>query len=119
IIAGLNTLGTIISSTLVAYGLARIPFPGRRIIFITVILTLMLPMQVQIVPRYILFTKLGWINTFRPLIVPAFLGGPFFIFMVMQFIRGIPKELDESAFIDGADRFRIFYHIILPNLKPV
>lgn len=119
IIAGLNTLGTIISSTLVAYGLARIPFPGRRIIFITVILTLMLPMQVQIVPRYVLFTKLGWINTFKPLIVPAFLGGPFFIFMVMQFIRGIPKELDESAFIDGADRFRIFYHIILPNLKPV
>lgn len=119
IIAGLNTIGTVLSSTIVAYGLSRIPFPGRRIIFTTVILTLMLPMQVQIVPRYILFSKIGWINTFYPLIVPAFLGGPFFIFMVMQFIRGIPKELDESAFIDGADRIRIFYHIILPNLKPV
>jgi len=119
IIAGLNTIGTVISSTIVAYGLSRIPFPGRRIIFTTVILTLMLPMQVQIVPRYILFSKIGWINTFYPLIVPAFLGGPFFIFMVMQFIRGIPKELDESAFIDGADRIKIFYHIILPNLKPV
>ena len=115
IIAGLNTIGTVISSTIVAYGLSRIPFPGRRIIFTTVILTLMLPMQVQIVPRYILFSKIGWINTFYPLIVPAFLGGPFFIFMVMQFIRGIPKELDESAFIDGADRIKIFYHIILPN----
>ncbi len=119
IIAGLNTIGTVISSTIVAYGLSRIPFPGRRIIFTTVILTLMLPMQVQIVPRYILFSKIGWVNTFYPLIVPAFLGGPFFIFMVMQFIRGIPKELDESAFIDGADRIKIFYHIILPNLKPV
>ncbi len=119
IIAGLGTIGTIISSTLVAYGLARIPFIGRRLWFTTVILTLMLPMQVQIVPRYILFMKLGWINTFKPLIVPAFLGGPFFIFMIMQFIRGIPKELDESAFIDGAGRFGIFYHIILPNLKPV
>jgi len=119
ILAGLNTIGTVISSTLVAYGLARIPFAGRKIIFTTVILTLMLPMQVQIVPRYILFSKLGWINTFKPLVVPAFLGGPFFIFMIMQFIRGIPKELDESAFIDGAGRFGIFYHIILPNLKPV
>lgn len=119
IIAGLGTIGTVISSSLVAYGLARIPFMGRRLWFTTVILTLMLPMQVQIVPRYILFMKLGWINTFKPLIVPAFLGGPFFIFMIMQFIRGIPKELDESAFIDGAGRFGIFYHIILPNLKPV
>lgn len=119
IIAGLGTIGTIISSTLVAYGLARIPFIGRRLWFTTVILTLMLPMQVQIVPRYILFMKLGWINTFKPLIIPTFLGGPFFIFMIMQFIRGIPKELDESAFIDGAGRFGIFYHIILPNLKPV
>jgi len=119
IIAGLNTIGTVLSSTIVAYGLSRIPFPGRRMIFTTVILTLMLPMQVQIVPRYILFSKLGWINTFYPLIVPAFLGGPFFIFMVMQFIRGIPKELDESAFIDGADRIKIFYYVILPNLKPV
>ncbi|MCX7845447.1 MAG: carbohydrate ABC transporter permease [Dictyoglomaceae bacterium] len=119
IVAGLGTIGTVISSTLVAYGLARIPFIGRRLWFTTVILTLMLPMQVQIVPRYILFMKLGWVNTFRPLIVPAFLGGPFFIFMIMQFIRGLPKELDESAFIDGAGRFGIFYHIILPNLKPV
>ncbi len=119
IIAISVTIGTVISSTLVAYGLARIPFIGRRLWFTTVILTLMLPMQVQIVPRYILFMKLGWINTFRPLIVPTFLGGPFFIFMIMQFIRGIPKELDESAFIDGAGRFGIFYHIILPNLKPV
>ncbi|MCS7202042.1 MAG: carbohydrate ABC transporter permease [Dictyoglomus sp.] len=119
IVAGLGTIGTVISSTLVAYGLARIPFIGRRLWFTTVILTLMLPMQVQIVPRYILFMRLGWVNTFRPLIVPAFLGGPFFIFMIMQFIRGLPKELDESAFIDGAGRFGIFYHIILPNLKPV
>ena len=119
IVAGLNTIGTVISSALVAYGLARIPFAGRRLWFTTVILTLMLPSQVQIVPRYILFSKFGWINTFKPLVVPAFLGGPFFIFMIMQFIRGIPKELDESAFIDGAGRFSIFYYIILPNLKPV
>jgi len=118
IISILVTIGTVASSAVVAYGLARIPFWGRKFWFTTMIMVMLLPAQVQIVPRYILFMRFGWINTFLPLIVPAFCSGPFFVFMMMQFIRGLPKELDESAFIDGAGRFAIFRHIILPNLKP-
>jgi multiple sugar transport system permease protein len=112
------TVGIVLSSSMIAYGLARIPFPGRNFWFTCVMLTLMLPGQVQMIPRYILFFKLGWVNSFKPLIVPAFFGGAFFIFLIMQFIRGIPLELDESASIDGAGRFSIFWHIILPNIKP-
>lgn len=112
------TIGIVISSTMIAYGLSRIAFPGRNFWFTTIMLTLLLPGQVLIVPRYILFYKLGWVNSFKPLIVPAFLGGPFFIFLMMQFIRGIPYEYDEAASIDGANKFQIFWYVILPGLKP-
>uniref|UniRef100_A0A7C3RJJ5 Carbohydrate ABC transporter permease n=1 Tax=Dictyoglomus thermophilum TaxID=14 RepID=A0A7C3RJJ5_DICTH len=112
------TIGIVISSTMIAYGLSRIAFPGRNFWFTTIMLTLLLPGQVLIVPRYILFYKLGWVNSFKPLIVPAFFGGPFFIFLMMQFIRGIPYEYDEAASIDGASKYQIFWYIILPGLKP-
>jgi len=118
IIAGIGTIGTVISSALVAYGFARIPFKGRSFWFAVMMMTLMLPAQVQIIPQYIMFNRLNWINTFYPLIIPRFLGGVFFIFLIMQFIRGLPIDLDESAEIDGAGRFKIFWWIILPLIKP-
>jgi multiple sugar transport system permease protein len=80
--------------------------------------TLMLPAQVQIIPQYIVFSKLGWVNTYIPLILPHFFGAPFFIFMMVQFIRGIPIELDEAAEIDGCSKIGIFFRIILPLIKP-
>lgn len=114
----LATLGTVASSALVAFGFARIKFLGSKFWFVCMMLTLILPYQVVMIPQFIIFFKLGWINTFAPLIVPMFLGQPFFIFLMIQFIRGIPIELDESAKIDGCGRFMIFYKIILPLLTP-
>ncbi|MBV9786676.1 MAG: carbohydrate ABC transporter permease [Chloroflexi bacterium] len=118
IIAIFSTIGAVLSSAVVAYGFARIPFAGRGFWFVLMLLTMMLPTQVQIIPQYIVFNKLGWINTFYPLIVPKFFGQAFFIFMMMQFIRGLPKELDEAAEIDGCGRFGMFWRIILPLIKP-
>lgn len=118
IYAGLGTFLTVFSSAVVAYGFARIRFVGRNFWFAVMIATLMLPAQVQIIPQYILFTKLGWLNTFFPLLVPRLGGTPFFIFMIMQFIRGLPIELDEAAEIDGCSKVGIFFRIILPLIKP-
>ena len=118
VLAGLSTLGTVLSSAVIAYGFARVRFVGRDFWFACMIATLMLPIQVQLIPQYILFNALGWVNTFLPLTVPRFFGGSFFIFLIVQFIRGIPLELDESAEIDGASRFDVFCHIILPLIKP-
>ncbi len=114
----LSTVGTVISSALVAYGFARIKFMGKKFWFACMLVTMMLPTQVVMIPQFILFYKLGWTNTYLPLIVPMFLGVPFFIFLMIQFIRGLPIELDESAKIDGCGRFRIFYKIILPLISP-
>lgn len=118
IVAILETLGVIFSSTIIAYGFARISFPGRNFWFYCMLTTMMLPFQVTMIPRYILFLNFGWVNSFKPLVIPAYFGAPFYIFMIRQFISGIPLELDESAFIDGAGRLRIFWNIILPNIKP-
>ncbi|WP_018931250.1 carbohydrate ABC transporter permease [Gracilibacillus lacisalsi] len=112
-------IGTLFSSTLVAFGFARIQFRFRTILFVCMIVTLMLPQQVTLIPQYILFHNLGWVNTYLPLIVPSFIGGiPFFIFLMIQFIRGIPRELDEAAYMDGASTFQIFWRIILPLTTP-
>ncbi|MNI11219.1 L-arabinose transport system permease protein AraQ [compost metagenome] len=112
-------IGTLISSSLVAFGFARLQFKLRKLLFALLLMAIMLPAQVTLIPQYILFHKLDWVNTFMPLIVPAFVGGtPFFIFMLIQFIRGIPKELDESAVIDGCSTFGVFWHMILPLMAP-
>lgn len=116
--AGLSTLLAVSSSALVAYGFARLRFVGRNFWFAIMMMTLMLPIQVLLIPQYIIFSKLGWLNSFLPLLVPRVGGDVFFIFMIVQFIRGIPVDLDEAAMIDGCDRVRIFWYVILPQLKP-
>lgn len=113
-----GTIGAVISSIMVAYGFARIRFRGRNFWFLCMMLTMMIPGQVISIPQYILFNKLGWVGTSLPLIVPAFFGQGFFIFMTMQFIQGIPADLDEAARIDGCSRYTIFTRIILPLIKP-
>lgn len=116
--AGLATLFSVSASALVAYGFARIRFFGNKFWFTCMILTLMLPSQVQLIPQYIFFNNLGWVNTYLPLLVPRLAGQAFFIFLMMQFIRGIPRELDEAAEIDGCSRIGIFFRIILPLIWP-
>jgi multiple sugar transport system permease protein len=118
IYAGVGTIAMVMSSAIIAYGFARIKFTGRKFWFTCMILTLMLPRQVLLIPQYVLFNELGWVNTFLPLIVPRLTGGAFFIFLMIQFIRGIPRELDQAAEIDGASRFAIFWRIILPLMQP-
>lgn len=118
IYAGIGTLLAVLASALVAYGFARIQFSGRRFWFACMLATLMLPVQVQIIPQYIVFSQLGWINTFYPLLLPRIGGQAFFIFMIMQFIRGIPRDLDEAAEMDGCGRGGIFFRIILPQITP-
>ncbi|MDX6283091.1 MAG: pectin-derived oligosaccharide transport system permease protein [Kribbellaceae bacterium] len=112
-------LGNLIACSMAAYAFARLEFWARRILFAVMLLTLMLPVHVIIVPQYVLFSQLGWVNTFLPLIVPKFLAvDAFFVFLMVQFIRGIPRELDEAAQIDGARHARIFLQIILPLMVP-
>lgn len=112
-------LFTLVSSTLVAYGFARFKFPMKKILFGLMLSTLMLPNAIIIIPRYILFSKFHWLNSYLPFMVPAlFATYPFFIFMLVQFFRGLPKELDESATIDGCNSFTILTKILLPLCKP-
>jgi multiple sugar transport system permease protein len=118
LISALSTVGAVASSAMVAYGLARIKFKGRGIWFALTLVTMMLPTQILTIPQYLMFFKFGWVNTFLPVIVPQFFGYPFFIFLIMQFIQGLPKELDESAKIDGCNKYRIFFSIICPLIVP-
>lgn len=112
--------GTLITSTLCGYGFARLRFPLKNMWFALVMSSLMLPPAVTLIPKFIVWSELGAINTFYPLIIPAwFGGGAFNIFLVRQFFMGISKELDESATIDGAGHFRVFYYIMLPLIVPV
>ncbi len=113
-----RTLFQVFSSAVIAYGFARVKFRGRQIWFSLMLMTLMLPAEVMRIPQYIIFSELGWVPGFLPLVVPALGGNAFFIFMIMQFIRGIPIDLDEAAMIDGAGQFGIFRHVILPQLMP-
>lgn len=117
-IAGLATIGSVVSAAVVAFGFARLKFRGRKIWFGAMIMTMMLPAQVLMIPRYILFNLMGWTGSNLPLIVPAFFAGAFDVFMIMQFIRGIPREMDEAARIDGCSWYGIFIRIQLPMIKP-
>ncbi|GIV79072.1 carbohydrate ABC transporter permease [Litorilinea aerophila] len=118
VVTGLAMLGQILSAAAVAYGFSRFRFPGRDTLFFVVLSTMMLPWQVTIVPTFLLFRYLGWINTFLPLIVPSFFGGgAFYIFLLRQFFMTIPRDLDEAAKLDGASSVRIFWNIVLPLSK--
>lgn len=118
IIAVLSVLGTILSCSLVAYGLAKIDWNGRNVLFIVLLSTMMLPGQVTMIPVFSIMVRLGWVDTFLPLIVPAFLGSPFFVFLLRQFFLGIPKELSEAAKLDGCSEFDIYRRVIMPLSKP-
>ncbi len=119
IIAVGSVIGTVLSSALAAYAFARIQFKGLGVLFAAMIGTLLLPFHVLIIPQYILFNRLDMIDTFIPLLLPKFLATEaFFVFLLVQFIRQMPRDMDEAARIDGAGHFRIFWSIILPLIKP-
>lgn len=115
----LSTIGTVVSSACVAYAFARCKFPGKKILFTAMLASMMIPGQILMVPQYLWYQKLGWVGSYLPLIVPfCFAIQGFFIYLMMSFIQGIPKELDEAAKIDGCSYFGIFSRIILPLMSP-
>lgn len=117
-IAVFSTLGTVLSCTLAAYGFSRIKFKTRRFWFAALLLTMCLPSQVLMIPQYLLFNRFGWVGTYLPIIVPRFCGDAFNVFLLMQFMKNVPKEMDEAAIMDGCNPFQMFYRIMLPLVKP-
>ena len=113
-----SVCGAVLSNALIAYGFARIAWPGRDYVFALVLATLILPDFVTFIPLYLIFRDLNWLNTYAPLILPLFLGSPFFIFLLRQFFMGLPAELSDAAHVDGASEFLIFLRIILPLALP-
>ena len=111
-------IGTVVSCSLVAYGFALIQWRGRNLVFLIVLATMMLPSQVTLIPLYVIYAKLGWVNTYLPLLVPTFLGSPFFIFLLRQFFLGMPRELIDAARLDGASELRILATIVAPLSAP-
>jgi multiple sugar transport system permease protein len=117
-IAVLSTLGAVASSALVAYGFARFRFPGRNILFVILLATIILPFQVTLIPTYVIFTRLGWNGTWLPLIVPHLFANAYNVFLLRQYFMTIPRDLDEAAIIDGASPFRVFRSVIVPLSIP-
>ncbi len=118
-LAVMSVVGVTLSCSVSAYAFSRISFPGRNIFFVCMIMTLLLPFHVVIIPQYIMFNQMGMIDTWWPLLLGKFLGADaFFVFLMIQFVRGLPRELDEAARIDGAGHPRIFWSVILPLMKP-
>ena len=114
-----KVIGTAISCTLVSYGFARFDFPGKKVLFAILIATLLLPDVVTRIPQYLLFRELGWLDTYLPLFAPAWLAGDaFFVFMMIQFLRAIPREMEEAARVDGANTFQTLIYIVVPILLP-
>ncbi len=118
LVTAFTMLGHLLSSALVAYGFARLRFPGRDLLFVVLLSTMMLPFAVTMVPLFLFFHRLGWINTFLPLIVPAYFGSPFYVFLLRQFFTTIPQEITDAARIDGAPEGTIWWRVILPLAKP-
>jgi len=118
VLAGVGTIGTLISCILVAYGFTRFQLPGKNILFVILVSTIVLPPQATIIPLYILFNKLGWTGTWLPLLVPAFFANAYDVFLLRQYFMSIPKELDEAAMLDGANPLRILVSIIIPQSIP-
>jgi multiple sugar transport system permease protein len=119
IVAGLSIVGDVVTASLVAYGFARFRFPGRDVLFLLVLSVLILPEEVTIIPQFMIYRWMDWLDTLKPLILPAFLGGGAFnIFLLRQFFMTIPRDLDEAAMIDGAGSFRILWQVLIPLSKP-
>lgn len=118
LIAAVTTLGTVVSCSLAAYGFSRIQFRTRKFWFGAMLLTMCLPSQVLMVPQYLLYNSLGWVGTYLPLMVPSFCGNAFNVFLLMQFMKNIPEEIDEAAVMDGCNRLQLFGRIMLPLVKP-
>jgi multiple sugar transport system permease protein len=118
IYAALGTLGAVLSNIPVAYGFSRIRWRGRDLVFVFVLATMMLPFQVRMIPLYIAFARIGWLDSYLPLVVPTFFGNAFYIFMLRQFLLTLPRELDDAARIDGCSEISVFTRIVLPLSKP-
>jgi multiple sugar transport system permease protein len=112
-------IGAIISNSFISYGFSRINWPGREPVFLIVIATMFIPFPVVLVALFDIFAKFRLVNTFYPLILPAYVGSAFYIFMMRQYLMTIPKEISDAGFIDGATEFQIFYRLVLPLMKPV
>jgi multiple sugar transport system permease protein len=119
LISVLTVIGTVLSSSFTAYGLAKVNWIGRRVLLGVLIATLLLPGVVTLVPTYVIFRDLGWVNTYLPLIVPSFLGTPYYVFLFRQFFLRIPESVSEAARVDGASELRIYARIIMPLSRPV
>jgi ABC-type glycerol-3-phosphate transport system permease component len=119
LICGLAVIGQALTSAMVGWGFARMRFAGKNVLFMTMLATMMLPGQVSMIPVFMIYRRLGWIDTFLPLIVPAWFGSAFFAFLYRQYFMGIPVEMDEAAKVDGAGPLRVFWSILLPMAKPV
>lgn len=118
VIVTLNTLGTVISSALIGYGFARFRAPGSKVLFALVLATLALPGEVTLIPVFLLFRQLGWLNTILPLTVPAFFGNAYFVFLFRQYFRGIHRDLLDAAVVDGANPLGVFWHVAAPLALP-
>lgn len=119
VIVALNMVGTVVSCSLVAYAFARLRFRGRDFLFGVLVITMLIPWQVLLVPQFLLFFNLGWYGTNLPLWVPAFFGNAFYIFLIRQYIRTIPVELELAARLDGANQLQVLWYIVLPLIRPV
>lgn len=114
-----RTIVTVISCVLVAYAFARFEFPGRKLLFAVMVSTIMLPLIILRIPQYLMFREFGWLDTYWPIIVPsAFATDTFFVFMLVQFLRGIPRDMEEAAMIDGCNPLQLLFYVIVPLLKP-
>lgn len=113
-----STAGQILSCSLVAYGFARFNFKGKNVLFMILLSTMMIPWDVTMIPQYMEFNLFGWINTLKPLIIPSWFGSTYYIFLMRQFLMGVPKDFEEAAVIDGANQFQIYWKIFMPILKP-
>jgi ABC-type glycerol-3-phosphate transport system permease component len=118
IVASLSVIGHCLSATIVAYSFARLRWRGRNFVFLIMLATLMLPEEVTLVPQFLIFSRLGWVNTLLPLWVPPFFGGAFNIFVMRQFMITLPRELDDAARLDGCNQFGILWRIIVPQVLP-
>ncbi|MBM4457066.1 MAG: carbohydrate ABC transporter permease [Chloroflexi bacterium] len=112
------TLGAVLSNSFISYGFARVRWPGREILFYITIATMMLPGIVTAIPMFVFFNRIGWVPSIKPLVVPAYFGGAFYIFMLRQFMLTLPQELDDAARIDGCSELGIFSRIVVPLIKP-